>query len=85
MKEAEAGLKPAELCRQYGISDAIYDRWKATFGRMTVSEAQHLKELGQENKLKRLLAESVPGNASLRDLLAQKEQARKSSAKRSEY
>ncbi|WP_322064353.1 transposase [Burkholderia ubonensis] len=64
-------MNPPELYRQYGISDAIYDRWKATFGRMTFFEAQHLKELGQENnKLKRLLAESIPGNAALKDLLA---------------
>lgn len=24
LKEAEAGLKPAELCRKYGISEATY-------------------------------------------------------------
>ncbi|WP_420800177.1 transposase [Paraburkholderia tagetis] len=30
LKEAEAGLKPAELCRKYGISEATYYNWKAT-------------------------------------------------------
>lgn len=64
MKEAEAGLKPAELCRKYGISGATYYNRKAKFGGMTVSEAQRLKELEQENsKLKRLLAESMLDNA----------------------
>lgn len=47
--------------------------WKAKFGGMTVSEAQRLKELEQENnKLKRLLAESMLDNAALKELLAGK-------------
>lgn len=73
MKEAEAGLKPAELCRKLGISEATYYNWKAKFGGMTVSEAQRLKDLEQENsKLKRLLAESMLDNAASKDLLARK-------------
>ncbi|MBU9470430.1 IS3 family transposase [Burkholderia multivorans] len=73
LKEAEAGLRPAELCRKYDISEATYYNWKAKFGGMTVSEAQRLKELEQENnKLKRLLAESMLDNAALKDLLARK-------------
>lgn len=60
LKEGEAGLKPAELCRKYGISEATYYNWKAKFGGMTVSDAQRLKELEQENgRLKRLLADSI--------------------------
>ncbi|CAI8752817.1 transposase [Burkholderia ambifaria] len=78
LKEAEAGLKPAALCRRYGISEASYYNWKAKFGGMTVSEAQRLKELEQENnKFKRLLAESMLDNAALKDLLARKLQARR--------
>ncbi|MFV8529294.1 IS3 family transposase, partial [Ralstonia pseudosolanacearum] len=73
LKEAEAGLKPSELCRKHGISEATYYNWKAKFGGMTVSEAQRLKELEQENnKLKRLLAESMLDNAALKDLLSRK-------------
>ncbi|KVN31558.1 transposase [Burkholderia stagnalis] len=73
LKEAEAGLKPAELCRKLGISEATYYNWKAKFGGMTVSEAQRLKDLEQENsKLKRLLAESMLDNAASKDLLARK-------------
>ncbi|KGS05994.1 transposase family protein [Burkholderia sp. ABCPW 111] len=60
LKGAEAGLKPAELCCKYGISEATYYNWKTKFGGMTVSEAQCLKELGQENnKLKHLPADSM--------------------------
>lgn len=73
LKEAESGLKPEELCRKHGISEATYYNWKAKFGGMTVSEAQRLKELEQENnKLKRLLAESMLDNAALKDLLSRK-------------
>jgi putative transposase len=47
--------------------------WKAKFGGMTVSDAQRLKELEQENgRLKRLLADSMLDNAALKDLLARK-------------
>src|SRR5690606_39393084 len=45
LKEAEAGAKPAELCRKHGISEATYYNWKVKFGGMTVSEAQRSKEL----------------------------------------
>jgi len=73
LKEGEACLKPAELCRKHGIAEATYYNWKAKFVGMTVSDAQRLKELEQENnKLKRLLAESMPDNAALKDLLSRK-------------
>jgi len=68
LKEAEAGMKVAEVCRKHGISDATYYNWKSKFGGMSVSEAQRLKALEMENsKLKRLLADahldiSVLGN-----------------------
>ncbi|MEA3117663.1 MAG: putative transposase [Paraburkholderia sp.] len=73
LKEAEAGLKLAVLCRKHGISEATYYNWKAKFGGMTVSDAQRLKKLELENsKLKRLLADSMLDNAALKDLLARK-------------
>lgn len=78
LKEAEAGMKVAELCRKYGISDATFYNWKAKFGGMTVSEAQRLKALEAENsKLKRLLAEVMLDNAALNDVVGRKWQARK--------
>ncbi|CAM3768201.1 putative transposase [Kerstersia gyiorum] len=75
LKEADAGAKPAELCRKHGISEATYYNWKAKFGGMTVSDAQRLKELELElenNKLKKLLAESMLDKAALQDLLGRK-------------
>lgn len=73
LKEAEAGLKVAELCRKYGISEATYYNWKAKFGGMTVSDAQRLKALEAENtRLKRLLAESMLDNAALKEVVGRK-------------
>lgn len=73
LKEAEAGMKVAEICRKYGISDATYYNWKAKFGGMTVSDAQRLKTLEAENgKLKRLLAETMLDNAALKDIVGRK-------------
>lgn len=73
LKEAEAGMKVAELCRKHGISDATYYNWKAKFGGMTVSDAQRLKALEAENaKLKRLLADAMLDNVALKDVLGRK-------------
>lgn len=73
LKEAEAGGKVADLCRKHGISDATYYNWKAKFGGMTVSDAQRLKALEAENnKLKRLLADSLLDNAALKDVIGRK-------------
>lgn len=73
LKETEAGMKVAEVCRKYGISDATYYNWKAKFGGLTVSDAQRLKTLEAENsKLKRLLAETMLDNAALKDVLGRK-------------
>ncbi len=56
LKEHEAGVSVADLCRQHGVSDASIYKWKAKFGGMDVSEARRLRALEDENtKLKRML------------------------------
>jgi putative transposase len=59
LQQAEAGDKPiAEICRDAGIADVTFYRWRKKYGNMSVPEAQRLKELEKENaRLKRLLAE----------------------------
>jgi putative transposase len=60
LKESEAGLPTAELCRKYGISEQTLYRWKAKYGGLEVSEAQRLRQLEEENrKLKQLVAEQA--------------------------
>lgn len=59
IKEAEAGMPVAELCRKHGFSDASFYKWRTKFGGMDVSEARRLRDLeGENNKLKKLLAEA---------------------------
>jgi putative transposase len=50
LREHEAGVKTAELCRKRGISDATFYNWKATYGGMTVWEAARLRALEDENR-----------------------------------
>ena len=60
LKEHEAGLPTAEVCRRHGISHASFYRCKAKFGGMEVSDARKLRALEDENgKLKKLLAEAM--------------------------
>ena len=60
LKEHQAGLSAAELCRKYGVSDATFYKWRSKYGGMDVSEAKRLKALEEENgKLKRLLADAM--------------------------
>lgn len=70
IKEQEAGLATAEVCRRHGLSPASFYKLKARYGGMEVSEAARLKALEDENaKLKRLLADAMLDNVVLKDLL----------------
>ena len=70
LREQEAGVKTAEVCRRHGISDATFYKWKAKYGGLEVSEARRLKTLEDENRrLKKLLAEAMLDNAALKDIL----------------
>lgn len=70
IKEQEAGLPTAEVCRKHGVSTATFYKYKAKYGGMDVSDARKLKGLEAENaKLKRLLADAMLDNVALKDLL----------------
>jgi putative transposase len=61
------------VCRKHGISSPTFDKWKAKFGGMEVSDARRLKALEDENaKLKRILADAMLDNVALKDLLGKK-------------
>lgn len=60
LKEHEAGVSVADLCRKHGVSDATVYKWKAKYGGMDVSEAKRLTGLEDENtSLKRFLADAM--------------------------
>ena len=73
LREQEAGVATAEVCRRHGISGATFYKWKARFGGMDVSDARKLKALEEENvRLKKLLAEAMLDNAMLKDVASKK-------------
>ena len=73
LKEHEAGVKTADLCRKHGISQATFFKWKSKFGGMDVSDARKLKALEEENRrLKKLLAETMLDVTMLKDLNSKK-------------
>lgn len=73
LKQAEAGVKIADLCRMHGISDATFYNWRKKYGGLEVSEAKRLRELEDENrKLKQMLADSLLDNKALKDVLSKK-------------
>ena len=63
LKQHEAGVKTAELCREQGISAATFYGWKQKYGGMDVSEAQRLKAMEDESN-------SYPGAAQRTVLLS---------------
>lgn len=70
LKEAQAGLPVAEVCRKHGISDATFYTWRSKYGGLEVSDAKRLKSLEDENRrLKKLLAEQMLDVATLREML----------------
>jgi putative transposase len=73
LREQEAGVPAAELCRKHGLSSPTFYKWKAKFGGLDVSEARRLRALEDENaKLKRMLADAMLDNVALKDLLGKK-------------
>ena len=73
LAEVESGQRVKEVCREHGISEGTYYRWKAKYGGMDVSEARRLRELEQENRrLKAAVAELTLDKQALKDALSRK-------------
>ena len=73
LKEQEAGLKVAEVCRSHGISAATFYKWRSRYGGMDVSLLKRVKELEGENaRLKKMYAESQMETAVIKEALAKK-------------
>ena len=73
LREHEAGVATADVCRKHGISSATFYKWKAKYGGLEVSDARRLRSLEDENRrLKKLLAEAMLDNAMLKELNAKK-------------
>ncbi len=70
LNEAEAGARTAELCRQHGMSEATFYKWKAKYAGLTVSELKRLRSLEDENRrLKHIVAQQALDNWALKESL----------------
>ncbi len=73
LKQAEAGMKTAEICRQHGISSATFYKWKGKYGGLEVSEARRLRQLEDENRrLKQIVADLTLDNQALKTVVSKK-------------
>ena len=58
LKQAKQGVPVAELCREHGMSKALFYKWRAKYGGMDASMTKRLKKLEDENRrLKKICAE----------------------------
>jgi len=63
------GMDVMNACRQAGISDQSYYRWRKEYGGMKIDQAKKYKELEQENaRLKRLVADLSLDNVMLKEI-----------------
>ena len=73
LKQAESGVPISELCREHGMSNASFYKWRAKYGGMDVSMMSQLKVMEAENRrLKRMYAEMSMQNDLLKESLGKK-------------
>src|SRR4051812_44741924 len=73
LQQVDGGVPVGDVCRQVGISEQTFYRWKKAYAGMLPSEARELKQLRDENtKLKRLVADLSLDKVMLQDVLQKK-------------
>ena len=76
LRQVEAGVKVGDVCRQLGVSEQTYYRWKSLYAGLGVSELRRLKQLEEENaSLKRLVADLSLDKRMLQEVLEKKSEA----------
>jgi len=73
LKQAEAGTPVPELCREHGMSNATFYKWRAKYSGMDASMMVRLKELEEENRrLKKMYAEERLKAEIIQEVMAKK-------------
>jgi len=73
LTEHENGRKLADLCREYGISQATFYNWKSKYGGMDANQLKRVKELESElSRYKKMYAELAHDNYILKDVIEKK-------------
>ena len=73
LKQVEGGRRICEVCRELGVSEQTYHRWKKQYGGMGVSELRRLKQLEDENaSLRKLVADLSLDKHILQEIVSKK-------------
>jgi putative transposase len=74
LREAEKGQKSvADLCREAGVTETSFYRWRRKLGGSTTSDVRRLKDLEKENaRLLRLLGQRDVEIDAMKELLRKK-------------
>jgi putative transposase len=73
LRQVEAGKPAVEVCREHGISEQTFYRWKKKYGGMGVAELRRLRQLEEENsKLKQLVADLSLDKHMLQEVITRK-------------
>ncbi len=73
LRQAEGGLPVAQLCREHGMSNASFYKWRAKYGGMDASMISQMKTVEDENRrLKKMFAELSMQNELLKEALGKK-------------
>lgn len=73
LKQAESGIKVPDICREHGISQGTFYKWRAKFSGMDVSLMKRMRELEEENaRLKRMYADVQMDKEILAEALEKK-------------
>ena len=73
LHQVDQGIPVADVCRQVGISEQSFYRWKKVYGGLQASEVRELKQLRDEvTKLKRLVADLSLDKVMLQDIVQKK-------------
>jgi hypothetical protein len=71
LKQVEGGRQAKDVCRELGISGAMYDLWKSKYGGMEAADVLRIRNLEMEHsKLKWLYAELALENNALKEIIA---------------
>lgn len=71
LKAHEGGGSARGLCREAGISEPTFYRWKSRFSGMEVNKTKRLRELEAENqKLKEFVANLSSDNKILKEIVS---------------
>ena len=67
--ELGRGLRTPQVCKELGISEQTYDRWRTEYGGLRCDQATRLKALEHEHtRLKKLVADQALDNAILQEV-----------------